>query len=65
MFHMIVHVPVEKAVDRVHPDRPAVEPMIEHVFGETRMLRIAVDDVEPTAVKAGSPMNISGRILPV
>ncbi len=53
VFHVVVHLPVEEAIDGVHIDRPAVQPMIEHVFGHARMLRVAVDGHEPGAVEAG------------
>ena len=55
VFHVVVHVPIEVAVDGVHVDRPAVEPMVEHVFGKTRVLGMAVDELEPTAVKGRQP----------
>ena len=51
VFHMVVHLPIQVAVDGVHVDRPAVEPMVEHVFGKARMLGVAVDELQPTAVK--------------
>ena len=49
MLHVVVHVPVEIAVDRIHVDRPAVEPVIEDVFGQAGVLGEAVDDHEPGA----------------
>ena len=39
--------------------------MVEHVFGKTGVLRVAVDELQPTAVEPGKPMNISGRMLRV
>ena len=53
MLHMVVHVPVEIPVDRVHVDRPAVEPVIENIFGQAGMLGQAVDDHEPGAEEIG------------
>ena len=38
VFEVVVHVPVEVAVDGVHIDGAAVKAMVKDVFGETSML---------------------------
>ena len=38
VLDVVVHVPVEKPVDRIHVHRAAVEPMIEHVLRQPGML---------------------------
>ena len=49
MLHMVIHVPVEIPMNRIHVDRQAIKPVIEHVFGETGVLRIAINIRQPRA----------------
>src|SRR5450631_3748139 len=49
VLDMVVHVPVEIAVDQIHVHGPAVETVIEHVLCKAGMLRHAVDGHEPGA----------------
>jgi len=47
VLHMVVHVPVEVAVDGAHVNRAAVEPVIEDVFRQARVLGVTVNLREP------------------
>ena len=49
MLDVIVHVPVEVAVDRVHVDGAAVETVIENIFRQARVLGAPVHEHEPCA----------------
>ena len=49
VLNVVVHVPVEIAVDQIHVYRPAVETVVEHILCQAGMLRHAVDGHEPSA----------------
>ena len=51
VLHMVVHVPIQKPVDRIHVNRPAVHAVVEHIFGKTGMLGEAVDRHHPSPKK--------------
>ena len=55
VLDVIVHVPIQEAVDAVHIDRPAVEPMIEHILGEAGVLGVGINRRQPCPVKLGKP----------
>ena len=55
MFHVIVHVPIEETVDKVHVDRPAVKPVIENVLRQPGMLGQPVNYQQPGAEKISEP----------
>ena len=49
VLHMVIHVPVEKAVDRVHVNRPAIQAVIEDIFRQAGVLGEAVNKHQPGA----------------
>ena len=49
VLDVVIHVPVEIPVDRVHVDRAAIEPVVENVFGQSGVLSKAVDEHQPGA----------------
>ena len=51
VLDVVVHVPIQVAVDRVHVDRAAIEAVVEHVFGEPGMLGIAIDRHQPGTIE--------------
>jgi len=53
VFDVVVHVPVDPAIERTHVNRARVEAMVDRVLGETRVLCRAKNDDEPVAVDAG------------
>ncbi len=53
VFHVIVHVPVEKTKDGVHVNSARVMAMIKDIFSQASMLGQTKDDVEPGSVHAG------------
>src|ERR1700691_4800838 len=60
VLEMIVHVQVEKAEQRVHVNGPTVESMIEHVLGETRVLRQPKKEQKGPPYRVGRPTSIAG-----
>ena len=64
VLHVVVHVPVEIPVYPVHVDRPAIEPVVQDVFGQTRMLGQAIDDHEPGTVEVDQPDEEQGEDAP-
>src|SRR5208283_2767740 len=51
VLRVVVHVPVQEAVDGVHVHRPAVQAVIKDVLGQARVLREPVDGRQPRAVE--------------
>lgn len=47
VFHVIIHVPVEEAVNEVSVKSPAIEAMVEDIFGEASVLGVAIEGHEP------------------
>ena len=52
MLHMIVHVPVDEARDRVHHHGTRVQPMVGDVVGKAAMLQHAGHHMVPGAIEA-------------
>jgi hypothetical protein len=38
MLNMVVHIPIKIAMNGVHVNRAAIQPVVEHVFLKTGML---------------------------
>lgn len=55
VLHMVIHVPIKEAVERIHLDRAAVQPVIQDVLRESRVLRKSVNQHQPTAVEVQQP----------
>ena len=55
MLHMIVHVPVQVTVHHVHGDRPAIQPVVEHILSQTGMLGQTVNRHQPRTENVGKP----------
>ena len=53
VLDVVVHVPVQIAVDPVHIDRAAVETVVENILGKAGVLRVAVGDQQPGAEEIG------------
>ena len=49
VLYVVVHIPVEIPVDRIHIHRPAIETVIENILSQTSMLGETVDDQQPGA----------------
>ena len=56
VLDVVVHVPVQIPVDPAHVHRAAVEPVIEHILGQTRVLRVPVSDQQPGAEDSSTSM---------
>ncbi|MCY1235197.1 hypothetical protein D9M72_478040 [compost metagenome] len=51
VLHMVVHVPIDEAAQRVHVDRAAVQPMVCHVVGEAAVLQQPGQHMMPSTVE--------------
>ena len=51
VLHMVVHVPIQKSMDRIHINSPAVHAVVEHIFSESGVLGEAINRHEPSAEK--------------
>jgi hypothetical protein len=47
MLHVVVHIPIQVSMDHVHVNGPAIQAVIQDVFGETRVLGEAVYEHHP------------------
>ena len=61
VLDVVVHVPVQITVDPAHVHRPAVETVIENIFGQTRVLRVTVSDQQPGAEEIGQADQQQGK----
>ena len=53
MLHVVTHIPVEIAVNGVHIHRPAIQAVIEDIFGQASVLGETVDRPQPGAEEVG------------
>ena len=53
VFDMVVHVPIQEAIDRVHVNRAAVHAVIEHILRETGVLGETIDRHQPCSEEVG------------
>src|SRR5580698_7984962 len=51
VLHVVVHVPIEEPEDRIHVNGAGIQPMVEHVLGQSNMLGHAAIKREPSAVE--------------
>ena len=49
VFHVEVHVPVEKPIDDIHLNGTAIQPVVEDILGQPRVLGESVDRHQPRA----------------
>ena len=61
VLNVVVHVPVQITVDPAHVHRAAVEPVIEHILSQTRVLRVSVSDQQPGAEQIRQPYQQQGK----
>ena len=52
VFDVVIHVPIDETADAVHVNGTAVEPVVDYVIGEARVLQNPRHDVMPSAIKA-------------
>ena len=55
VLHVVIHVPIEESVNRVHVNGPAIEAVIEDIFGEARVLSKTVNNHQPGTEKVRKP----------
>ncbi len=53
VLHMVVHIPIQKAMEDVRMEGPAVETMVEHVLREAGVLREPIHRHQPAAEEVG------------
>ena len=49
VLYVVIHVPVDVPADWIHINRAAIEPMVQNIFRQPRVLRSVMDDHEPRA----------------
>ena len=49
VLDMVVHIQIEESMNRIHVYGAAVQSMIEDIFRQSGMLRVAVEDHQPSA----------------